>query len=695
MKHEIEIPLKLSEWPGVGAKLLERLAQLNIFSVEDLLFHLPYRYEDQTHFAHLDGRYMDQQVLIQGTVRHAKVTYGKRRQLLCEIDTPSGLLQCRFFHFQDYQRQQLNRQGAQVVCFGQLRFFSGQWTMVHPRYHILKSDEVFELSQYYTPVYGVCSGLSSARLEKLIHQALTLLAREDFLQEILPEVDAVIPSWVSLKEALNLVHRPPKHLDLNDLQLYQHPSQQRLAFEELLARQLILLQGRDEHAGYRSFSLKTTKAIFNDFLATLPFKLTGAQRRVLDEIIQDLSSETPMLRLLQGDVGCGKTLVAAISMLVAHTSGQQSALMVPTELLAQQHFEKLSALMKPMNIEVGCLLGRHTAKQRVDVLEGLKSGELTMVVGTHTLFQKQVEFHALSLTVIDEQHRFGVDQRLSFWKKSEAGAHRAHQLFMTATPIPRTLAMTMYAHLDISVIDELPPNRQPIGTRVMDLSRLDELVEGVVRSVESGVQVYWVCTRIESDDEGVAACEMRWMDLKNRLGNISLAMIHGKMPGDEKSQVMQDFSEGKVNVLVATTVIEVGVDVPNANLMVIENAERLGLAQLHQLRGRVGRSNVQAHCILLYQGPLSQVGQQRLSIMRDTQDGFEIARSDLSMRGPGEVLGVQQSGEAHLRLGHIIGSEEMLEKAYAMAHDWKSKGDSRVDVLINRWMSGLGQYQKA
>lgn len=695
MNKKPGISLVLSEWSGVGSKLLERLAQLNIFSVEDLLFHLPHRYEDQTHFADLDERYIDQQVLIQGVIQHAKITYGKRRQLLCEIDTPSGRLQCRFFHFQDYQRQQLNRQGAQVVCFGQLRFFSGQWTMVHPRYHLLKSGEVFDLCQHYTPVYSVCSGLTSARLEKLIQQALKLLSREDFLQEILPEVSDIISSWVSLKDALSLVHRPPKHMDLNKLQLYQHPSQQRLAFEELLARQLVLLHGRDNQAVYQAPSLKIDEVLYHDFLATLPFDLTGAQRRVVGEIMQDLASEAPMLRLLQGDVGCGKTLVAAIAMLVAHTSGKQSALMVPTELLAQQHFEKLSALMKPMNIGVGCLLGRHTAKQRVEVLDGLKAGRLTMVVGTHTLFQKAIEFHSLSLTIIDEQHRFGVDQRLSFWKKSGEGALRAHQLFMTATPIPRTLAMTMYAHLDISVIDEMPPNRQPIGTRVMDLSRMDELVEGVMRSVESGVQVYWVCTRIESDDEGVAACEMRWMDLKNRLGNISVAMIHGKMPGDEKSQVMQDFSEGKVNVLVATTVIEVGVDVPRANLMVIENAERLGLAQLHQLRGRVGRSNIQAHCILLYQGPLSQVGRQRLSIMRDTQDGFEIARRDLSMRGPGEVLGVQQSGEAHLRLGYIIGSEEMLEKAYTMAHDWKSKGDPRVDLLINRWMSGLAQYQKA
>lgn len=684
----------IRNWHGVGPKMMERLSSLGIKSIADLLFHLPLRYEDRTQLSTFDQFKEGVSVLFCGQIERGYVQQGGRRQLLCDVVNASGSLQLRFFHFHDQQRRSLTRVGQRVLCFGQVRFFSGRWMMVHPNYQLLTDNQSIPLLSHYTAVYPTCSGLSQNRWQKLVSQALKCVNDFDCLPDLLPDSVLQAYGWSDLQSSLRAVHQPDKNIDLLSLQSSRHPAVRRLAFEELLAQRLAMSLRRSRHQDYAAMPLVLNENILNKFLQQLPFELTDAQARVVNDIFQDMSEPIPMLRLLQGDVGSGKTLVAAIAMLCAASCGVQAALMVPTELLAEQHAKRLQLLMAPMGFTVGCLLGKHSAKERRSCLQSLKNGELLLVVGTHTLFQKQVEFKRLVLTIIDEQHRFGVHQRLAFWKKSKSDSSIAHQLIMTATPIPRTLAMTAYADLDTSVIDQMPLGRKPVKTCVLDINRMEDVLERIRVYIKSGMQVYWVCTRIEAEDEGVGAAVDRYQYLSKMLPSCSVALIHGQMDGDNKAKVMQQFISAEVSVLVATTVIEVGVDVANANVIIIENAERLGLAQLHQLRGRVGRSDAQAHCLLMFHGPLGQVAHDRLQTMREHNDGFVIAQRDLALRGPGEVLGLRQSGEINLRLAHLLRDHDLLESVELVANELMADKDVRVDQLINRWLGQVIDCQQ-
>jgi ATP-dependent DNA helicase RecG len=683
---------------GVGPRVAEKLAKLGLLTIRDIVYHLPLRYQDRTQITPIGATRLKMEVVVEGTIETSQLQYGKRRSLLARVADDSGVLSLRFFYFNREQQLKL-AVGRQVRCFGEVRRGPYSLEMIHPEVRFLDDARAAAMESALTPVYPATEGLHQLTLRKLSTVALTVLHEDgDDAQQI----DALIKAHLAtqtrlpnLEQALNYVHRPPPGAPLDPLWQGVHPAQQRLAFEELLAHQVSLRRLRyntRRHRAPRFARLGELRAKIN---AGLGFALTRAQRRVIGEIDRDLARAEPMMRLLQGDVGAGKTAVAALAATRVLAADHQVVLMAPTELLAEQHLRTLSRWFRPHDVEILSLTGRLSAGVKRKLYTRLASAEPCFVVGTHALFQAEVQFGRLGLMIVDEQHRFGVDQRLALLEKGANGTLRPHQLIMTATPIPRTLAMTAYADLDVSILDELPPNRRPVTTTVIPETRRDEVVARIADACAHGRQAYWVCPLIDESEmlDHQAATDTA-EDLRAALPTLRIGLVHGRLKEAQKTQVMQQFVAGELDLLVATTVIEVGVDVPNANLMVIENAERLGLAQLHQLRGRVGRGEAQSACVLLYKGPLSETARQRLHTMRETNDGFVIAERDLNLRGPGEVLGTRQTGIAGFKIADLSRDRHLLPAVRSLADHLLKQAPDLGDRLIRRWLVQKIDYAK-
>ena len=689
--------LPVTALKGVGPKKAGRLAALGITTVQGLLFHLPYRYQDRTRKVPLGALRPGSEVACVGEIQRSEIHYGRRRALLVHLHDGSGRLVLRFFHFSAAQKQVL-AVGARLVCFGEVRSGPTGLEMIHPEYRLVQGEEPAEPEETsLTPVYPTTEGLHQLSWRDLTEQALALLADDPALvPELLPAPLLERFQLPPLDQALRIIHRPPPKIDARALAEGRHPARQRLALEELLAHQLSLREARRTLKQLRAPRLPGDGGLRARLEAGLPFELTAAQKRVAGEIAADLAADHPMLRLVQGDVGSGKTVVAALAAAQALESGAQVALMAPTELLAEQHLENFRRWFEPLGVAVGWLGGRVRGAVRQAVLDGLADGSLRLVVGTQALFQDDVAFADLGLVIVDEQHRFGVHQRLALRDKGARGGQVPHQLIMTATPIPRSLAMTAWADLDLSVIDELPPGRTPVKTAVVSDARRAEVIERVRAACLAGRQAYWVCTLIEeSESLQCQAAEETAAELAAALEGVRVGLVHGRMKAADKEAVMSAFKEGDIDLLVATTVIEVGVDVPNASLMIIENPERLGLSQLHQLRGRVGRGATESHCLLLYHPPLSETARERLAVMRDTTDGFAIARKDLELRGPGELLGVRQTGELQFRIADLVRDQALLEPAQKGA-DWiLEHAPKLVTPLVERWLGPNTRYAQA
>ncbi|QKZ07432.1 ATP-dependent DNA helicase RecG [Pseudomonas eucalypticola] len=675
---------------GIGEAMAEKLTKVGLENLQDVLFHLPLRYQDRTRVVPIGALRPGQDAVIEGVVSGADVAMGKRRSLLVRLGDGTGSLSLRFYHFSNAQKEALKR-GTHLRCYGEARPGASGLEIYHPEYRALTGDEPVPVEQNLTPIYPTTEGLTQARLRQLSQQALALLGPRSLPDWLPPEL-AREHQLAPLDQAIRYLHHPPPDADLEELAVGHHWAQHRLAFEELLTHQLSQQRLRESLRALRAPALPKAKRLPVQYLANLGFTPTGAQQRVGKEIAYDLSQREPMLRLVQGDVGAGKTVVAALAALQALEAGYQVALMAPTEILAEQHFITFKRWLEPLGIEVAWLAGKLKGKARAAALEQIAGGA-PMVVGTHALFQDEVKFAKLALVIIDEQHRFGVQQRLALRQKGVGGRMCPHQLIMTATPIPRTLAMSAYADLDTSVLDELPPGRTPVNTVLVADNRRVEVVERVRAACAEGRQAYWVCTLIEESEELTCqAAETTFEELTSALGELRVGLIHGRMKPVEKAEIMALFKAGELQLLVATTVIEVGVDVPNASLMIIENPERLGLAQLHQLRGRVGRGSAASHCVLLYHPPLSQIGRERLGIMRETNDGFVIAEKDLQLRGPGEMLGTRQTGLLQFKVADLMRDADLLPAVREAAQTLLSQWPAHVDPLLERWLRHGQQY---
>ncbi len=677
---------------GVGAKVAEKLAKIGLFTLQDVLFHLPLRYEDRTRVYSVAECRPFTHVSVQGEVKSADIQYGKKRMLVVKLSDGTGTITLRFFHFGAVQRTMMTP-GNVIRCFGEVR--TGKWgiEMMHPEFKLIDEEAPLE-AESLTPVYPTTEGVKQLTLRNLTDQALKMLDK-GALADLLPE--GMYSDQISLNEALHAVHRPAPDTDVHEMEEGLHPAQYRLILEELLSHHLSVLKVRKLSDAQPGISIKVDKPLIEKMLAQLPFSPTGAQQRVVADIQQDMQHPRPMMRLVQGDVGSGKTLVAALAALSAIGAGHQVALMAPTELLAEQHANNFREWFAPLGIEIGWLAGKLKGKARTEVLSRLESGDVQMLVGTHAIFQESVTYQQLALVIVDEQHRFGVHQRLALRDKGEQQGRYPHQLIMTATPIPRTLAMTAYADLDTSVIDELPPGRTPVTTVVLPDTRRADVIERVRTACKAnGRQAYWVCTLIdESEVLECQAAEDAAVILRTALPELNVGLVHGRLKPAEKLQVMADFKAGELDLLVATTVIEVGVDVPNASIMIIENPERLGLAQLHQLRGRVGRGAVESQCVLMYQSPLSKTATQRLTVLRESNDGFYIAQRDLEIRGPGEFMGTRQTGMAELKIADLVRDAALIPKVQEIAYTLWEQYPSHAQAIINRWIGHKEQYGHA
>jgi ATP-dependent DNA helicase RecG len=689
----------LSSLRGVGPSVAEKLAARGLVTVQDLWLHLPRQYEDRTSLTPIRALQAGVAAQVEGRVEAVERGFRYRPMLRVAIgDDSHATLVLRFFHFRAAQAAQFTP-GARIRCYGTPRAGQHGLEIVHPSYRMLDDEAEVGLGSALDPVYPAVEGVGPASLRKLIGLALDRLPQDESL-ELLPRALCESLHLPSLRDALLTVHRPHAGEDIAALLAGRHPAQRRLALEELLAHHLSLRRQRLAQQAHAAPALhKATLAA--KLRKSLPFRLTGAQERVFGEIHADLGKPSPMLRLVQGDVGSGKTVVAALAAMQAVEAGKQAALMAPTELLAEQHLNNLRGWLEPLGVRVAWLAGKVTGKARSKVLEEVASGNAQVVVGTHALMQEGVAFHDLALAIVDEQHRFGVHQRLALRDKGTGGTGNGdsvvpHQLVMTATPIPRTLAMAAYADLDVSAIDELPPGRTPVQTVALSAERRPELVERIRSACAEGRQAYWVCTLIGDSDEVVAqAAQSTFDELSKQLPKLRVGLVHGRMKSTEKQATMRTFKEGSIDLLVATTVIEVGVDVPNASLMIIENAERLGLAQLHQLRGRVGRGSAASSCVLLYQSPLSQLAKQRLETMRQTHDGFVIAEKDLELRGPGELLGTRQTGLAGFRVADLARDADLLPQVHRLGTQLLEQAPAIAERIIARWVGGAARYASA
>ena len=677
---------------GVGPALAKRLAKLGIANVADLLFWLPTRYEDRTHIVPIGSLRPGMRAAVEGTIELAEVVFRGRRSLLVRLADGTGFLTLRFFHFSAAQQQQLAR-GARLRCFGEVRRGKHGPEIVHPEYKDADAPDKQAVQDVLTPIYPVTEGVQQGRLRNLTAQALVSMADGDLPDFLPPDIVREL-GLPGLHDALQYVHRPPPDARLDVLAAGRHPAQRRLAFEELLAHQLSLRQLRAAIRRDPAFPVRAPGTLAARLLAGTGFTLTGAQERVLRELRTDLGEPHPMMRLAQGDVGSGKTIVAALVAADAVEAGFQAALMAPTELLAEQHAQNFTRWLAPLGLAPILLSGRMPARARRGALEAIATGAPAIAIGTHALFQEEVSFRRLALVIVDEQHRFGVHQRMRLREKG-AGGRYPHQLIMTATPIPRTLAMTAYADLDVSVIDELPPGRTPVATVAMPDARRDEVVQRIRSACVAGRQAYWVCPLIEESEQLEAqAAEDAAAALAEALPEVAVGIVHGRMPPTAREKAMAEFKAGRIGLLVATTVIEVGVDVPNASLMVIENAERMGLAQLHQLRGRVGRGSEASTCVLLWHPPLSALAKERLAALRSTNDGFAIARRDLELRGPGELLGTRQAGLMQLKVADLMRDADLLPRVQSAADVMMRAHADNMAPLVRRWIGAGTRYGK-
>lgn len=682
--------LAVTELKGVGAAVAEKLKRLHIETVQNLLFHLPIRYQDRTRIVPMGQLRFGDEVVIEGRIIRCDVQMGRRRSLVCRIQDDSGSLCLRFFHFNASQKKQLEA-GKHIRCFGEARRGSTGLEMYHPEYQLVQ-EELSTQNNLLTPIYPLTEGITQNKIRQLCEQALEYLSPYN-LQEWLPDSIRSEFHLPSLYDAVVYLHSPPKEANIDELKAGAHPAQYRLAFEELLAHQLSLIGKKLHVQKDQAVVITNTGALNQKLLDSLPFTPTQAQQRVGAEILKDLQTGHPMMRLVQGDVGSGKTLVAALATAAVIDQGLQVAIMAPTEILAEQHLLNFSNWFNPLNVEVAWMTGKLKGKTRNIEADKIASGKASIVVGTHALFQDNVAFNKLALIIIDEQHRFGVHQRMALREKGIQGNLQPHQLIMTATPIPRTLAMSAYADLDCSVIDELPPGRTPVTTIVVSDHRRGEVISRVKAACESSQQAYWVCTLIEESEAlQCQAAEDTATMLQEQLPNLSIGLIHGRLKAQEKADIMIRFKAGEIQLLVATTVIEVGVDVPNASLMVIENPERLGLAQLHQLRGRVGRGQKESHCVLLYKTPLGQQGKERLATMRETSDGFKIAEKDLELRGPGELLGVRQTGLMEFKVADLQRDKNLLDRVQQVAQQLYDHHPDCISPLLSRWLPNIDHY---
>lgn len=684
----------LSNLRGVGPQIAKHLARLNIHSHLDLLFHLPARYQDRTQIQLIRQTKPGEHAVIEAVVQSISKPVKGKTKLLCELHDASGKMHLRFFHVLTFQAQAFIV-GTRLRCYGEVRLGPTGLEMVHPEFKIIDEKHPVPVDQYLTPIYPATEGLGQYTLRKLTANVLEWMEKSNGMNELLPPQVLEVLSLPDIKRALQTIHRPPRTISIPNLEAYQTPAQKRLIFEELLAHRISLLRLKAEFQHQPGICLPTAGKLIQSFISQLPYQLTQAQQRVVKEIQFDLSRSFPMLRLVQGDVGSGKTVVAALAMLQVVENGYQAALMAPTELLAEQHYRVFQQWFEPLGIKVVFLSGSIKASTRKMVVGAISHGEAQIILGTHALFQQDISFSKLALVVVDEQHRFGVHQRALFREKGTQMQAFPHQLVMTATPIPRTLAMTFYADLDCSVIDELPPGRTPIVTTVMSATKRYEVLVRVREACLQGRQVYWVCPLI--DESEVLECEAAIATaetLQVSLSPLRVGLIHGRMKSAEKEAAMRAFKESETHLLVATTVIEVGVDVPNASLMVIENAERLGLSQLHQLRGRIGRGSVASHCVLLYQYPLSTMAKERLGVMRETNDGFKIAQRDLELRGPGEVLGTRQTGELTFRIADLMRDSALLPSVSQAAEMMLCNHADKLAPLADRWLANKQEYGK-
>ena len=670
---------------GVGNAAAAMLEKLNIYTTDDLLFHLPRDYEDRSTIIAMNQLIVGRSYLLEGIVKNVDFPPGKRKSMAVLLDDECGKVTLRFYHVYKGITDRA-KMGSRLRVFGEVRVGARGLEMYHPELQVITEHTPLPQTQL-TAIYPATDGLTQPKLREYIKQVLENYS--DNLPELLPQK---FTNGYALKQALDYIHHPPVNANMLQLAQGSHPAQQRLIFEELVAHQISLLTRRAYIQQIEAPSFHPSQTFAKALLASLPFEMTGAQKQVSKEIITDLKQNKPMLRLVQGDVGAGKTLVAGVAACHALEEGWQVALMAPTEILAEQHYLNFKKWFEPMGLTVSWLSGKQKGKAREASEQSIQQGSANLVIGTHALFQDNVKFAKLGLVIIDEQHRFGVDQRLALRNKGLAGM-TPHQLVMTATPIPRTLAMSAYGDLDTSVIDELPPGRTPIQTVTIPLDRREQVLQRIATNCTEGKQAYWVCTLVEqSETLDAQAAEATFAEMKLRFPEVNIGLVHGKMKADEKQKVMQQFKNNELQLLIATTVIEVGVDVPNASIMVIENAERLGLSQLHQLRGRVGRGAKASFCALLYKNPLSQNGQERLRIMRETNDGFLIAEKDLELRGPGELLGTKQTGDMGFRVAKLERDDHLLNQAHFVAQQIFKDHPDNVQALLNRWLPEAPRY---
>ena len=666
---------------GLGKKTSDKLNQIGIYSLEHILFHLPNRYQDKTFITPLSSVKVGDESLLELSIDSIEEAPTRQRQLLCYLsDEKNKKILLRFFHINQYQKQAFVR-GELIQCFGEIKIGRQGLEMHHPEYRLISQEQTPLLEKTLTPIYPLCAGVTQAKMKLWVNKALKVLKNtviDDYFEKI---TNNTMPS---LKDSLFLLHHPEKGENLSKIENFEHIAQQRLIIEELAAQQLSLLKIKVARKTNSCNIFSINNSLADRLIDSLEFQLTEAQSRCIEEINNDISTPQPMLRLLQGDVGSGKTIVAVFALLQAVSNNFQTAVMAPTEILARQHLQSFSNYLNHLGIKVAFLSGSQNTEERTSQVELIESGKAQVVIGTHALFQENVSFHNLALVIIDEQHKFGVHQRLSLAQKA---GKTPHQLVMTATPIPRSLTMSAYADLDTSVIDELPPGRQKIKTVALSNNRRDELIAKIKKISYEGRQIYWVCTLIEESEALRAeSAENTFNYLSSNLEDIRVVMIHGRLTKSEKEGIMNDFAEGRIDLLVATTVIEVGVNVPNASLMIVENAERLGLAQLHQLRGRVGRGAEKSACVLMYQSPLSESAKQRLDILRQSHDGFMIAEKDLELRGPGEILGTQQTGIADMKIANIVRDAYLLKQASYYSSKLLEASEASQNALISRWI---------